>query len=96
MLQTLLADRFGLVVKPGTQPVPGYTLSKGKGELKLKAPGAAGDIGCRSSTRFSMGGAAGAPSAGERSIQCHEVSMDSFALTLGRALSGPVGTFSAW
>lgn len=89
MLQTLLADRFGLVVKPGTQLVPGYTLSKGKGELKLKPAGAVGDIGCRSSVRFSMGASAGA-----HSIQCHEVTMDSFAVTLARALSSPVGNFS--
>jgi uncharacterized protein (TIGR03435 family) len=94
MLQTLLAERFGLVVKPGTQPVPGYTLSKGKGELKLKPSGGVGDVGCRSSTRFSMGGPAAAPSPGETSIQCHEVTMDSFAVTLGRTLSSPVGTFS--
>jgi uncharacterized protein (TIGR03435 family) len=92
MLQTLLAERFGVVVKPGTQPVPGYTLSKGKGELKLKPSGGVGEIGCRSSVRFSMGSAG--PSAGERSIQCHEVSMDSFAVTLGKALSNPIGTFS--
>ena len=55
MLQTLLAERFGLNVKPGTQPVAGYTLSKGKGELKLKPGGTIGDIGCRSGTSFSIG-----------------------------------------
>jgi len=92
MLRTLLTERFGLVVKPGTQPAPGYTLSKGKGELKLKQAGVAGDVGCRSSVRMSMG-ATGAANPGERSIQCHGVSMQSFALTLGRALSSPVANF---
>ena len=89
MLQTLLADRFGLVVKPGTKSVPGYTLSKAKGELKLKRAGATGAVGCQSLVRFvSLG------SPGERSILCHDVTMESFAATLGRALSSPVASFS--
>src|SRR5580698_969482 len=35
MLQTLLEDRFKLVVKLETRDVPTYILSKGKSELKL-------------------------------------------------------------
>ena len=90
MLQTLLADRFDLVVKPGTQLVPGYILSKAKGELKLKPAGATGNLGCQSSVRVSLGGS-GSP--GERTILCHDVTMESFATTLGRALSSPVANF---
>jgi uncharacterized protein (TIGR03435 family) len=91
MLQTLLADRFGLVVKPGTQPVPGYILSRGKGELKLKpAAGSTADIGCRSTARISVGGSDPA----ERSILCHDVSIESFAATLARALSSPAANFA--
>ncbi|MGH9645544.1 MAG: TIGR03435 family protein, partial [Bryobacteraceae bacterium] len=91
MLQTLLADRFGLVAKPGTQPVPGYILSKAKGDLKLKPAGATGDAGCRSTVMVSLV-SLGSP--GERSILCHDVTMESFATTLGRALSSPVANFS--
>lgn len=91
MLQTLLADRFGLAVKPGTQPVPGYILSKGKGELKVKAsPGSTGDVGCRSSVRMSLASA----DPPERGILCHDVSMESFAATLARALSRPGSNFA--
>lgn len=89
MLQTLLAERFGLVAKPDTQPVAGYILSRGKGELKIKAASGAGNVGCQSGTRFSPND----PGAGEARIQCHGVSMQSFAVTLGRSLSGPAGNF---
>jgi uncharacterized protein (TIGR03435 family) len=91
MLQTLLAERFGLVVKPETQPAPGYTLSKGKGELKLKEGGTIGDIGCRNGVSFSMGAAG--RGAGQVSIHCHDASMQSFVATLSKALSSPVGNF---
>lgn len=37
MLQTLLAERFGLVVRHVTKEVPGYALSLAKGGPKLKA-----------------------------------------------------------
>ena len=43
MLQALLADRFGLVIRKETRPVPRYVLSVGKGGSKLK-PGS-GDSG---------------------------------------------------
>src|ERR1022692_1571498 len=36
MLQTLLADRFKLVVHTGTKPMPTYVLALGKGKSKLK------------------------------------------------------------
>ncbi len=84
MLQRLLADRFGLVVKPDTRPVPGYTLSKGKGELKIKAASGAGYVGCRYGSLLSLGD----PSGSKVNIQCHAVTMQSFAETLERAVSG--------
>jgi uncharacterized protein (TIGR03435 family) len=91
MLQTLLADRFGLAVKPGTEPVPGYILSKGKGELKLKASaGGGGDVGCRSTVMMAIGGT----NPPERSILCHDVSMESFAATLAKAISRPGSNFA--
>jgi uncharacterized protein (TIGR03435 family) len=36
MLRSLLADRFNLVVKQDTKPVPAYLLAKGKGDVKLR------------------------------------------------------------
>src|SRR5689334_9618249 len=47
MLQALLADRFGLVSHRGTQPVPRYVLTVGKGGSKLKATSGSGNPSCQ-------------------------------------------------
>ncbi len=47
MLQSLLADRFGLVIRNETRPVPRYVLTVGKGGPKLKASDGSGDPGCK-------------------------------------------------
>jgi uncharacterized protein (TIGR03435 family) len=46
MLQTLLADRFHLVIKANRQPVPAYVLSVGNGQPKLKRASESGEAGC--------------------------------------------------
>ena len=46
MLQDLLADRFKLVIKHDTRPVPRYVLTVGKGGSKLKAA-SGGDSRCQ-------------------------------------------------
>src|SRR5262249_53697050 len=46
MLQGLLADRFGLVVRNETRPVPRYVLTVGKGS-KLKAASSDGAARCQ-------------------------------------------------
>src|SRR5215470_5700470 len=46
MLQSLLADRFKLVVKHETHPVPRYVLTLGKGGSKLK-PASGSGHGCQ-------------------------------------------------
>jgi uncharacterized protein (TIGR03435 family) len=85
MLQTLLADRFQLKVKLDTRDVPGYVLSKGKRELKLK-PAAAGSptAGCQYMR----------PTDGQvrlGNIQCHNVTMEGFAQALREMVSGYLG-----
>lgn len=46
MLETLLAERFGLVARNDTKPVPGFALMPGKAPHKMKT--AAGDaLGCQ-------------------------------------------------
>lgn len=47
MLQSLLTDRFGLVIQKEMSPRPEYVLSVGKGGSKLKRAVAAADSGCR-------------------------------------------------
>jgi uncharacterized protein (TIGR03435 family) len=47
MLQSLLADRFGLAVSRGTRPVPRYVLTVGKGGSKLKSASGSGNPSCQ-------------------------------------------------
>jgi uncharacterized protein (TIGR03435 family) len=47
MLQGLLADRFGLVVRKEMRPAPRYVLSLAKGGSKLKPAAASGNSGCK-------------------------------------------------
>src|SRR5215470_12156249 len=47
MLQSLLADRFGLVVTKGTRPVPRYVLTVAKGGSKLKSSGGSDAATCQ-------------------------------------------------
>src|SRR6202167_5824610 len=46
MLRALLADRFHLVVKTGTAPVPTYVLSAGPGQPKMTESEGSGDGSC--------------------------------------------------
>jgi uncharacterized protein (TIGR03435 family) len=47
MLQALLADRFGLVIKHGMSPMPRYVLTVGKSGSKLKPASGSDDTGCK-------------------------------------------------
>ncbi len=58
MLQSLLADRFKLVISTGMNPVPRYVLTVGKGGSKLKPASGSGSANCQ----FDGGGP---PSPGE-------------------------------
>lgn len=56
MLQALLADRFGLVVRKEMRPAPRYVLSVAKGGSKLKAAAASADSGCKEALTGATGG----------------------------------------
>jgi uncharacterized protein (TIGR03435 family) len=47
MLQALLADRFKLVVRQDTQPLPAHALTVGKAKPKMKEADGSGQPGCR-------------------------------------------------
>ena len=47
MLQSLLAERFGLVVSKGTRPVPRYVMTIAKGGSKLKSVSGSGTPSCQ-------------------------------------------------
>lgn len=77
MLQTLLDERFHLAVRTDTRPAPAFLLMKGSGELKLKdASGSAGPGGCQMTRPEFDAGVV------QYTLQCRNVTMDSFAQTL--------------
>ncbi len=79
MLQNLLADRFHLVLKADTRPVPGYLLTKVKSELHLDAAAESAKSGACQSVQSPGNGPP------VLRIQCRNATMDRFAAFL----SGP-------
>jgi uncharacterized protein (TIGR03435 family) len=79
MLQSVLADRFKLVVRKDTKPLPAWVLSAGAGKHKLKPPDNAAESGCR-------------PVDSNQRLTCTNVTMDAFAawLRAGRITTLPV------
>jgi uncharacterized protein (TIGR03435 family) len=76
MLQTLLADRFKLVVHPGTKPMPNFVLGLGKGKPKIKESDGKGAPGCQPPPNPPP------PQPGvyrNAEVQCRNMTMDSFA-----------------
>ncbi len=84
MLQALLAERFHLVVKLDTQPIPGYVLTATKGDRKWKAAAAdAGPGGCRNNPVFEG-------TLRLIAVQCSNMTMSEFAAWLKGPVSKPV------
>ena len=76
MLQTLLADRFKLVVHTGTKPMPTYVLALGKGKPKLKESDGKSDSNCQPPANLPP------PEPGvyrNAMMQCRNMKMDDFA-----------------
>jgi uncharacterized protein (TIGR03435 family) len=87
MLQSLLADRFGLVVHHDTKPVARLVLVKAKGTPKLKQAVAANTTGCRTqSGLLHVNG--GQASFDPTIMTCHNVTMPEFASLLQGVASG--------
>jgi uncharacterized protein (TIGR03435 family) len=85
MLQTLLADRFHLVVRTETRQVPGYVLSMGKRELRLKAAvSGIKSAGCLMQDRVFEGEVVNAV------IRCGNVTMAEFAEALAQLVAEPL------
>ena len=77
MLQSLLADRFKLVIHKDTKPLPAFALSLGKGKSKLKEAEGSENTGCRFQPQKLETGAV--PSV---LFACHNTTMEAFAQTL--------------
>jgi uncharacterized protein (TIGR03435 family) len=91
MLRTLLADRFKLVLHTGSQPLPAFVLTTGKGPPKLKPAEASGDSDCK----FQESPHDPAPNTLPLiAFSCHHTNMEEFARQLhnwaGYDLTDPV------
>jgi uncharacterized protein (TIGR03435 family) len=88
MLQALLTDRFRLVIRKDTRPVPRYVLSVGKDGSKLKRAAESGDSGCRQQ----LGSAPGGRPASVPNIKfaCHNLTSQAIADNLQRMPGGYV------
>ncbi len=100
MLQSLLADRFKLAVHKDTKLMPAYVLTAGKGKPKMKAAGAADQVGCQGVPQNPAPGAVP-----YQAIACHSATMAMLADVLrgyggGTYLADPVvdqtGLAGAW
>jgi uncharacterized protein (TIGR03435 family) len=81
MLQSLLAERFGLVVHEGTAPMPSYLLTAQAGKIRLKPSDGKGESGCSWVNQ-----AAGDPI--DSAITCHNETLQKLAEDL-RDYAGP-------
>jgi uncharacterized protein (TIGR03435 family) len=82
MLQSLLADRFRLVVHMDTKPMPAFVLSAGKSKPKLKESDASDNTGCRRQPQTPQPGVI-PPIV----VSCRHITMDAFARRL-REMAG--------
>jgi uncharacterized protein (TIGR03435 family) len=88
MLQALLADRFKLVIHSGTNPVPRYVLTVGKGGSKLKAASGSGSPGCQRKDTGGRGAPGDMASLPNIQYACHNLTMAAFADTLHQRAGG--------
>jgi uncharacterized protein (TIGR03435 family) len=91
MLQSLLAQRLGLVVHTGSAPMPAYVLTAPTGKGKLKDSDGTGDAACKGQPPPANQAADAIPQA---VITCHNETMEKFAedvhMMAGGYLSNPV------
>lgn len=80
MLQSLLADRYKLVIEPRTEPRPAYLLKVGKGKRKMKL---AADPSANANCQFQPL-PPNTPGSAAVTLRCSNMTMDEFAQQLGR------------
>ena len=90
MLQSLLTDRFNLVLRKGTSPVPRYVLSVGKSEKsKLKATSGSGNPGCQQQPQTGGPGTPGDPASTPNiKVTCHDLTLAQIAENLHQMAGG--------
>jgi uncharacterized protein (TIGR03435 family) len=88
MLQSLLADRFALVIRNDTHPVPRYVLSVGKGGSKLKPASGSGEQGCQPQQQGGRGGPSDLASLPNIKVACHDLTASAIADNLHQMAGG--------
>ncbi len=88
MLQALLAERFGLVARNDTRPMPRYVLTVGKDGSKLKPAAKATDSGCQQQMGSPPPPGGGAPAMPNMKAVCHNLTSQQIAENL-RQIAGP-------
>jgi uncharacterized protein (TIGR03435 family) len=91
MLQSLLTERFKLVIQSGTSPVPRYVLTVGKGGSKLKSSSGTENPGCQQVQQPGDGGRGGPPDAAsvpDIKVACHNLAAEAIADNLHRMANG--------
>lgn len=93
MLQSLLGERFNLVIHNGTSPVPRYVLTVGKSGSKLKsASGSSETPGCQPVQQPGGGGGRGGPpdpdSLPNIKVVCHNLTAQAIADNLHQMAGG--------
>jgi uncharacterized protein (TIGR03435 family) len=81
MLQTFLADRFGLAIRKEERSLPAYVLTAPKGKQKLKEADGSGETGCKFMLEQPRPAdpAAGIPPAPTLAYTCRNMTMTAFA-----------------
>jgi uncharacterized protein (TIGR03435 family) len=91
MLQSLLTQRFGLVVHTGSAPMPAYVLNAPTGAGKLKESDGTADAGCKGQPPPANQAAGAIP---QILVVCHNETMEKFAedvhMMAGAYLTNPV------
>ena len=85
MLRSLLEDRFHLLVREDTKPMPAWVLSTGKDAPKMRRSDGSGRAGCESLPTTVNNGAV------QNAIRCRDVTLRAFAAAL--RLLEPTGYF---
>jgi uncharacterized protein (TIGR03435 family) len=90
MLQALLAERFGLVVRKEMRPAPRYVLTVGNGGSKLKASSTSGDAGCKQSLTAAAGNGGPIDPAAAPNIKatCHNLTPQAIGDNLHQMANG--------
>jgi uncharacterized protein (TIGR03435 family) len=87
MLQALLAERFGLVARNDTRPMPRYVLTVGKDGSKLKPAAKASDSGCQQQMGPPPDGGGAPATLPNMKATCHNLTSQQIAENL-RQLAG--------